>query len=585
MNSTNPSAPPVNRAAAVRDSLYRLLLAPHASLTDPGGRGRALLLAAISLVFVVAVLAALLFRPASVMAFLALLAIAGVSYGLSRSTRFNLGAILFSFGLVLYAYLALFFGFGQTFDSTINTYIPLALILASSILSRRNFVLLGVLVVLLTFLAPLYSRLPVGDEHLRLGGIMLSIAAILYSITLYRENLENTRLQDLRVINRELESMKSGLESRVNERTAELEASARELAGRSDDLARANLNLEKRAYQFAAISQVSRSIASMHDLQSLLPAVTSVISRHFNFYHVGIFLLDDAHEYAVLSAANSPGGQRMLGRQHQLRVGEEGIVGFVSARGEPRIALDVGEDAVFFNNPDLPDTHSEMALPLKKDDAVVGVLDVQSTEPNAFSKEDTELLTILADQVSLAIENARLFDETQRSLAEAKEFSRQYLHEGWRRLASESQMVGYRYDKTGAAPLASFVEVPLKTERPAPGETSGSISVPIELRGALIGDLVVQTPAGKKWTQDELDLIKAVADRVALSAENARLFEETSRRAERERMVSEITSRIRSSNDPNEMLRLAAQELKTALGVSRVEVVPQKVASSARAED
>lgn len=276
----------------------------------------------------------------------------------------------------------------------------------------------------------------------------------------------------------------------------------------------------------------------------------------------------------------------MLARQHQLRIGQEGIVGFVSARGEPRIALDVGDDAIFFNNPDLPDTHSELALPLKKGDEVVGVLDVQSTEPDAFSSEDVEFLSILADQVALAIENARLFNETQRSLAEAEAFSRQYLREGWGRAASENQLVGYRYDKTGAAPLSNPVDIP-GTSKPtaSSSEISGSIAIPIELRGALLGDLVVQAPAGKKWSRDELDLIRAVADRVALSAENARLFEETSRRAERERLVSEITSRIRSSNDPNEMIQLAAQELKSALGVSRVEVVPQRVASSTLAEE
>ena len=586
MTHQNPSTHPVNKAAAIGDKLYRALIAPHASVTEPGTHGRALLLASLSLIFLAGALVALSFRPDSISSFPALILIAAASYALSRSTRYILGTILFSFGMGIYAYLTLALGLGRSFETTLVIYIPLVLIMASAILARRTFALLGILVSLLTFLAPLYSRLPIGDEYIPLGGIMFTIAAMLYTISLYRSNLERTRLKELLAINQELESIKSGLESHVEERTLELQARAHELAVRSEDLTRANLSLERRSSQFEAISMVNRSIASMRDLQNLLPGIASVISRHFDFYHVGIFLLDEAREHAVLSAANSPGGQRMLARQHQLRIGQEGIVGFVSARGEPRIALDVGDDAIFFNNPDLPDTHSELALPLKKGDEVVGVLDVQSTEPDAFSSEDVEFLSILADQVALAIENARLFNETQRSLAEAEAFSRQYLREGWGRAASENQIVGYRYDKTGAAPLSNPVDIP-GTSKPtaSSSEISGSIAIPIELRGALLGDLVVQAPAGKKWSRDELDLIRAVADRVALSAENARLFEETSRRAERERLVSEITSRIRSSNDPNEMIQLAAQELKSALGVSRVEVVPQRVASSTLAEE
>lgn len=572
-------------SAGLRERLYRLLVAPHPSITDPGNRGRATLLAALSLVFLGGVLAALAFRPQSPGAFIVLIVIAAACYGLSRTTWFNLGALLFSFSLTGYAYLTLALGVTKSLDSAVNTYIVLALVLASAILSRRSFAILGILASALMFLAPFYSRVPGGEDSLRLGGIVFSIAAILFSISIYRENVERSRLQELQATNRELEAMKFGLETRVEERTLELQARTNELARQSENLARANLSLERRASQFEAISQVSRSIASMRDLHSLLPGIASVISRNFNFYHVGIFLLDEEREYAVLSAANSEGGQSMLARQHRLRVGEEGIVGFVSGRGEARIALDVGADAIFFNNPDLPTTHSEMALPLKKGDVVVGVLDVQSTEPDAFNKDDIDLLSLLADQVSLAIENARLFEETQRSLAEAESFSRQYLREGWGRIAAEHQMLGYRYDKTGAAPLASLVEVPFTASQTTAGETSVQVSVPIELRGALIGDLVVHAPSGKKWTQDELDLIKAVAERVALSAENARLFEETSRRAERERMVSEITSRIRSSNDPNEMIKLAAQELKNALGVTRVEVVPQRVAPASGNQD
>lgn len=355
------------------------------------------------------------------------------------------------------------------------------------------------------------------------------------------------------------------LEQRVAERTAEL-------TQRGTELESANRNITRRAAQFEALAQVTQAITSIRDLQELLPYITSVISEIFVFYHVGIFLLDDENEYAVLSAANSPGGRKMLEAKHRLRVGEQGIVGNVTATGAPRIALDVGEDAVFFNNPYLPDTHSEMALPLRSGGNIIGALDVQSTEVNAFTDDDVQMLGLLASQVSLAIENARLFDETRKSLAEAETASRQFMREAWGRLSAETKLVGYKYDITGASPLNE------PNELPKPGERgTNQVVVPIELRGETIGTLVVQTPPEGFLAQDQLDLIKAVAERVALSAENARLFEDTTRRAERERLVSDITSKIRSFNDPQAMIEAATEELRNALGASRVEIISQTI--------
>jgi GAF domain-containing protein len=139
-----------------------------------------------------------------------------------------------------------------------------------------------------------------------------------------------------------------------------------------------------------------------------------LISKQFGFYHAGIFLLDERDEYAVLQAASSEGGRRMLERGHKLRVGEVGIVGHVASTGEPRVALDVGEDTAHFAHPDLPNTRSEMALPLKVQDRVIGVLDVQSTHEAAFSEDDVAVLQTMADQLATAIANARLFEQVQR---------------------------------------------------------------------------------------------------------------------------------------------------------------------------
>src|SRR6266498_1288873 len=335
-------------------------------------------------------------------------------------------------------------------------------------------------------------------------GIVLRLASNSIGVALERAR---TSEKQLIASNHELQQLSASLEQRVTERTDEL-------ATRSYDLEQANRKVQRRAGQFEAVAQVTQAITSIRDLRDLLPLIATVISEKFGFYHVGVFLLDEVNEFAILSATNSEGGRKMLDRKHRLRVGEQRIVGNVTRTGVPRVAMDVGADAVFFNNAELPETHSEMALPLKSSDHIIGALDVQSTERGAFSDEDIQMLSLLANQVSLAIENARLFDETRRALTESEAVSRQTTREAWRSLPIDQNLLGYRYTLTGASPLDKPVAI---TE---PGNGKGKsrqmetteIVVPIELRGETIGTLVVQAPASGEIDQDQLDLIKAVAE-------------------------------------------------------------------------
>lgn len=467
-------------------------------------------------------------------------------------------------------------------DISILAY-PLIIIIATLLQGKRSLVvttplavigigLLGILDMTGLSTSPLGSR--TGIDDILIGMILLAASAGILNLLVGRlraalitaESNEQAQVET----NRELRQLQISLEQRVEERTEEL-------MQRGKDLEYANSQIQRRAAQFEAIAEVARAITSIRDLQELLPRIATVISENFAFYHVGVFLLDTANEYAVLAAANSEGGKRMIERKHRLRVGQEGIVGYVTSTGEPRIALDVGQDLIYFNNPDLPETHSEMALPLLSEGRIVGALDVQSRETGAFTGEDIQMLSLLADQVSLAIENARLFDETRLALAEAEAISRQFTREAWSRLPVEHNLIGYRYSVAGAAPLIEPIEVNGLGKNKGKQTESGHVVVPIELRGETIGTLVIQSPDGNEFTTEQFDLIKAVAERVALSAENARLFEETTRRAERERMVSDITGKIRNMNDPQAMVQTAIDELRKALGASRVEVIPQAV--------
>ena len=360
------------------------------------------------------------------------------------------------------------------------------------------------------------------------------------------------------------------LEERVRVRTKEIEDQ--------------NLALATRARQLQTISEVARQIVSSQELEGLLSSITQLVSERFGFYHVGVFLLEEKHEFAVLRAANSEGGQRMLARHHMLPVGKVGIVGYATGTGEPRIATDVGDDAVYFNNPDLPNTRSEMALPLKVGNQIIGALDIQSLHSNDFHMDDIELFTTLADQVAIAIYNNQLYVETVKALNEAQSLHRQYLRSEWTEDTARRKTLGYLFNQSGVAPLQT--EDPLwkkvfNSGEPVyavlPGASSAAdkavMAVPIAVRGETIGLIHVQDQGEDRlWSEDEIAVVNSIASQVAVALENARLFENTVRRAEREKKVLQITAKIRSTNDPEEMMQIAISELQQALQASRTQI-------------
>lgn len=360
----------------------------------------------------------------------------------------------------------------------------------------------------------------------------------------------------------QLQVLQTGLEEQVAARTAEL---------------------ARRTAQLEAAATVARRAAEIRNLETLLNETVHLISDRFGFYHAGIFLVDERGEYAVLQAASSEGGQRMLARGHRLAVGKVGIVGTVAGTGQPRIALDVGADAVFFDNPDLPLTRSEMALPLKVGNRVIGVLDVQSEEPAAFTDEDVAVLQTMADQIALAIENARTLEQMERTVRELETVYGEYTREAWQAVRRSRRWTGRRYRRLIPEPaeeLTEEVRRALSEGRPVlqpireegDGRVTGTLlAVPMKLRGQVIGALNMRF-ATPEVPPEAVRMVEEIADRLALALENARLLEETRRHAERDRRIAEITARVRASMDPETVLRTAVQELGAVLGVDRVVV-------------
>jgi GAF domain-containing protein/HAMP domain-containing protein len=376
----------------------------------------------------------------------------------------------------------------------------------------------------------------------------------------------------------------NSMTKQLRESIENLEIRVRE---RTQLLAKQNETLQYRSVQLQTVADVARGLVSTTDFESLLSTITTLISDRFNYYHVGIFLIDEFGEFAVLRASNSVGGQRMLDRQHKLRVGQVGIVGFVTGAGQPRIATDVGKDAVFFNNPDLPETKSEMALPLKIENRVIGALDIQSIESNAFSEADIQLFSTLADQVSIAINNNQLLANTEKALTDAQNLHRQYLDQEWSRRSTDEGLSNYRYTSHGL--LQTDEDLPeirmvLDSNRPVTrsygtddkdGEPYSVLAVPILLRGQAIGVIHLRQNGEQDfvWSENELITVQNVADQVGQTLESARLFEQTIRRADRERRVLEITNKIRATNEPQKMLEVTLEELKKHLSASQTQIV------------
>ncbi len=371
----------------------------------------------------------------------------------------------------------------------------------------------------------------------------------------------------LNIMTRKLRELINSLEQRVAERTTDLEI--------------ARQQSEKRARELQTVGEISSIVASEQRTETLLPLITHLVSERFNFYHVGIFLVDESNQWAVLMAANSTGGQNMRKRGHKLEVGTTGIVGYVTQKGIPRIALDVGADPVFFNNPDLPTTRSEMALPLNLRGRTIGALDVQSTNPGAFTDNDTKTLSILADQIAISIENAKLFERTQSALAEIQSLYRQDIAKGWALYTQDEDIVGYHKSSTAG----KLVNQPIDTEEIRQTMNSGSITVfnadknrsepilvvPLKLRGQVIG--VLNIKASKKehqWSFDEIGLAEAISERLALALENARLIQDSQKRAAKEQAISEITTKISGSINMRNVLQTAVEELGRALPGSEI---------------
>jgi GAF domain-containing protein len=369
----------------------------------------------------------------------------------------------------------------------------------------------------------------------------------------------------------QLRALIGSLEQRVNQRTYEL---------------------ERRSAYLEASARVSRAAASMLDTDQLTRQVVELIREWFALYYVGLFLWDEDSDWAVLRAGTGKAGRAMLDRGHRIRVGE-GMIGWSIANAQPRVALQAEEDAVRLNIPELPETRSEAALPLRSRGRVLGALSVQSVQMNAFDEDTITVLQTMADQVAVALDNARLFNEGQAALDAARRAYGDLSQQAWKQLASQSPELAVCSDERGITPAdniwrpemqRAWQEGEVAAGNGSTTPTAHPLAIPIKIRGQVVGVLDTLKPSEDgPWTPEEMNLLQEITDQLALALENARVYHETRLQAAREQLTTRITAQLRETLDIETVLRTATNEIYEALDLDElvIELSPESLGQPA----
>ncbi len=422
------------------------------------------------------------------------------------------------------------------------------------------------------------------------GVIALITIVVTYSMNFLIREMENSlRRRDNTL--QELEGQRLHLENQMQQNTRDL---------------------ERRLVQIRTAAEITGTISRggvTVPLQELLPQVCHLILDRFDLYYVGIFLIDKGawrlaeeerglsigpkpREYARLVAGAGEAGDRMLIEGYKLEVGGDSMVGWCIANRQARIALDVGDEASRFYNPYLPDARSALTLPIFSQEEALGALTIQSRKESAFDKDDVTVMQGITDNLASAVVNARLFVETQTSLDEIQTLHRQYLESAWVETLQTKGALQYTYysptraarivvGSTGEATAGSALDQLERIQSASEPSRLRSMELPIRLRDQVIGVLTLEaeprseagggTGTGRSatdWTPEEKAFIESVIDQAALALENARLLDETRRRAEQERLTAGIAGKVWASSSVDKILRTALQELSASLGVS-----------------
>ncbi len=519
---------------AVPRPFWNTLTEPHAALTGPVERRRARVLSGISLALLAgaAALAVWAFTrsPGAGYAALPPAALFLVVYALSRTPRAPQGALLLVLGLLIGNFVVILREPDAAQVAEDIPFLLLPILLAALLLNARLAGALAAAVVIGLLALPLALPWLSLADYLP-GFAANAIVAILAALMAFLRERDMALIQN-----------------------------------QTADLTRYTRTLEAEVRNVITTAQVGQAITGMRNLSDLLRQIVTLIVERFDFYHAQVFLLDDAREFAVLRESTGEPGRELLARGHRLPVGSQSVIGQVAAQGKPLIVLDTDTNPVHRRNDLLPNTRSEMALPLVAGGQLIGVLDIQSARPNAFSESDLRVFQTMADQLAVAIENARLFERTQRDLDEIEKLNRRLTGEGWMRYQASrpgGAAIGYQAGPDGARPIRPG-------ELPAgDGQEAGALSLPLMVRGEPIGVLDVRSRSGEPLDEQAQAVLQAVAERVALALDSTRLGDSALRQVEREQLLGRLSAELQATTDLDVILHIAAREASRALGTPR----------------
>lgn len=312
-----------------------------------------------------------------------------------------------------------------------------------------------------------------------------------------------------------------------------------------------SFDADRRLAQYHSATEVSRILISSLSEIKILEQVPTLLQNSFELYFIGVFLIDESGEYAVLRS----GSQNMLPEGFRLSVGGSSTTGWVAANRQPRVCQSENRNEEL-NIIRLPLSRSELSVPIITQNKILGALTLQSTRPDAFDENDISIYQVIAGNLAIALDNVDKLHKIQIELDEIQTLHRQYLSRTWAEVTRIPEELSFTYEDKKQA------------------ENSGNgtiIEIPVELRGQEIGKLTMEVERDSLSPQD-IALAQAITSETATTLESIRLLEDTQRRAERERLVAQITRAVRASTDVETVLMNAIRELGRSLRASEGEI-------------
>jgi GAF domain-containing protein len=314
--------------------------------------------------------------------------------------------------------------------------------------------------------------------------------------------------------------------------------------------------LQRRVSQLKTAAEITKTISAINDPQALIRQVADSVKEQFNLYYVGVFLVDQMKEFAVLQYGTGEAGRKMMANRHHLAVGGYSMIGWTTQTRKARIALDIGAEAVHFDNPLLPETRSELALPIATNANLFGAMTIQSDKSGYFDENDIMVLQSIADNLAIALENNSSFERTQKALDEIRVLNKAFVQQAWGEAVAIHGNLAAEYQN----PELQKTDADIK-----------KVKVPLYLRDEVIGEIDLEL-VGDEIGQEEKEFLQSISDQTSSALENARLIDETQRAASKEQKLNSLSAQFSRALTIEDILKTAVTEFGNLPSVSEASI-------------